>query len=57
MKTYVYIVVATDDNEIIAVYDNKEVADKMKAPIENKMGCDVTVLKTRVNPDIKIIGL
>ena len=57
VKKFVYVVVTLDDREIVAIYEDKDVAAKMKTPIEDKMGTKVEILKQLVNPDIKVIGL
>lgn len=56
MKKYVYVVIAIDDREILAIYEDKDVASKMKSPIEAKIGTQVEIIKQLVNPDIKVIG-
>lgn len=56
VKKYVYVVVAVDDREILAIYEDKDVANKMKSPIEAKIGTEVEIIKQLVNPDIKVIG-
>lgn len=57
MKKYVYIVLAVDDREVVAVYEDKDIAEKMKTSIETKMGTEVVIEKALVNPDIRVIGL
>ena len=56
MKQYVYILL-NEDGGIEAVYDSKDLAEKLLAPIEAKLGTTVTIKKQMLNPQIDIVGL
>lgn len=56
MKNYVYILVS-ETNEIVAVYESRQVAEKLLNPISVKLDKKVKIIKQLLNPDIKIVGL
>lgn len=55
MKRYVYVLVDTENN-IEAIYDRSDLAEKLKKPIEDKLGKTLSIEKHRINSDIASIG-
>lgn len=53
---FVYLVLDPGE-KVVAVYDNKEVAELMLASLEEKVGKTLTVDRRSVNQDIKMVGL
>jgi len=54
MKVYVLF---DSDRVIVAIYDQKDLANKMKEVIARKIEDDVTLEVHNINPDIKLVGL
>lgn len=52
----VYLMIDTEKN-VVAVYDDETLAQKMKASVEEKLKTKVTIEKRSVNLDIKTIGV
>lgn len=52
----VYLLIDKDNN-VIALYDESELATKMKKPIEEKLKVELTIQKRTVNLDISVIGV
>jgi hypothetical protein len=46
-----------ESREVVALYDNKDLAEKMKKPIEQKFNKKLTIEKRTLNLDIKTIGV
>lgn len=53
---YVYLLIDADKN-VIAVYDDQTLAEKLKKPIEEKLQVQLTIDKRSVNLDIKTVGV
>jgi hypothetical protein len=56
IKMKVYILLDSESN-VIAVYDNKDIAAKMLPVIEAKINDKLVLQIFKMNQDIKLIGL
>jgi hypothetical protein len=54
--TSVYLLSDVEKN-VVAIYDNEELANKMKKPIEEKLKVELTIEKRSINLDLKVIGV
>lgn len=56
MNQFVYILIDEDKN-IVAVYENKDVAAVLKPALEEKICKKIEIKKRTLNPEISTIGL
>ena len=52
----VYILLDSEKN-IIAVYDDKNLVENMKKPIEEKLNTTLTIEERSVNLDLALLGI
>lgn len=52
----VYLLIDLNKN-VVAIYDDETLAEKMKTSVEEKLNTKVTIEKRSVNIDIKAIGV
>lgn len=57
MRKYVYLLVDVETNDVVAIYDDKTLAEKMKDTVEAKFGCKLHIDERSVNLSIDVIGL
>lgn len=53
---YVYLMLDEAKN-VVAIYEDEAVAQKLKKPIEEKLNLTLTIEKRSVNPDLKVVGV
>jgi len=54
MKKYVYLII-THEGGILAIYEDKKIAEKLKKPIEEKFKVKVDIVKKELNSDIAFL--
>jgi len=52
----VYLLIDTEKN-VVAVYDDENLAKKMKKPLEEKFKKELTVDKRSLNQDVSLVGV
>lgn len=46
-----------EEKNVIAIYENKDLAERLKEPIERKLNVELTVQERTLNPDLKVVGI
>jgi hypothetical protein len=53
---HVYLLI-NPEKDVVAIYDNEEMALKLKSHIETKLNTKLTIEKRSVNLDLGVIGV
>lgn len=46
-----------DENKVLAVYDNKDLAERLKPAIETRLNVELIMEERVLNPELKLIGV
>ena len=53
---HVYLLI-DEQNNVVAIYSEQELAEKLKKPVEQKLNVKLRIEKRSVNLDIKTVGV
>jgi 3-methyladenine DNA glycosylase AlkD len=54
---FVWLIINANTNEVIAIYTEEELADKMAPHIETRLKVDTFVVRKSVNQELSRIGI
>lgn len=46
-----------DESKVIAIYDTKDLAERLKPAIEKRLNVELTIEERTLNPELKLIGV